>query len=998
MFFLYSVKNVIRSWGKSVIFLLLIFLLVFVLCVEVGLYTAINDLLLQCKESYTTIARLEYMGADYPNESKYDPGISRSFELIDFSAIETNPAAKVWDQSAVALGYVDGITGKNPLAPYKERAVLLVWITGFKEDESVNYGMIIKSLYAFDDVDGKMIYIDTDGKQLDSGHYYLVHGEFFSGQTSYTYFRVSNYENACAEQNGYELSSKSMIADITSADGRYSIPEDIYFHAIADTYAVVNQSVTVNATYDVESLYPFHQEMLYLTEGRYFTQEEYALGSKVCIISQELAKRLNVKIGDSVRLSVARQGNCSRNESYWAQSGFTYSDDYTVVGLTNTYKELANDIFIPKSDSVDLSPNRFSFTLGQAKIDSDMADQFISDILPLLPDRVRLTVYDQGYSGIARPLGDILHFTRIALLVSFAAGIAIISLFGFIFVYKQRDTAVTMRKLGTGKGDVYLYFLFGSGIICLFAVTLGITACSLVSDRIFDLVEKIVRSSGAANLLYSNGNLSISKETDIKLSVKVITYLMTGAVVFALSVLSCRIFAALSIKNRVHKPKAFMAKRESRSSSLRGGPLKYAWLSVKRGGFRSAIPFFASTCAVLLLLQLSYTFELNVRNLDDFNTNTPVKGYFTDDRGRMVSKLSISGNSVNYLYLSGLTSEISVSKRGSYYYIGPSNDEKTLDSVNRILHPRTSFAQETFYNKLRLGPGIIYTNNLLASPEFYYSRSITTNFLNGYDLSFLGKEPAGEGIDCMVSTSFLEENKLNLGDVVKVAVYVLSDDINMFWFQDLHIVGSYVKAGAEDNIYCQLAAYIPPSLLGNAEATAEDFRFYSLSSASFTFESSNLVELKEYLKSKGFSEVNRPDRIRNYIVIEDKMFLTTQSTMNRRIWHMRITYPFIYLAVELLSCLLPYLLIQVRKREIAVMRSLGASKITSVLSMLIEQAMLCIAGVVVGNMVWHVFVKDSSTIGAILVIVFAFLWFAGTVFSVRQINNSSVKSILAAKE
>ena len=39
------------------------------------------------------------------------------------------------------------------------------------------------------------------------------------------------------------------------------------------------------------------------------------------------------------------------------------------------------------------------YTLGQAVLINKGADEFYNDMLPLLPERVQMTIYDQGYAA-----------------------------------------------------------------------------------------------------------------------------------------------------------------------------------------------------------------------------------------------------------------------------------------------------------------------------------------------------------------------------------------------------------------------------------------------------------------------------------------------------------------------------------------------------------------------------------------------------------------------
>jgi hypothetical protein len=463
-----------------------------------------------------------------------------------------------------------------------------------------------------------------------------------------------------------------------------------------------------------------------------------------------------------------------------------------------------------------------------------------------------------------------------------------------------------------------------------------------------------------------------------------------------LTVISCCVFAARSFGTQVHRSKRYPFWKSTRSSSPGGGAAKYAWLSVRRGYFRSFIPFAVSMCAVILLAQLTYTAQLYESKLDVLNENTAIKGHFTDVSGKQIDGLTVFGYIVHDLYRSGMVSEVSMSKRESYLYfgdLGPYVSENEYGSVITIPSP-SSFAYETYLNRLKQEPGIISTNDLSSVPEFYYSSNITTQFLDGYDASFLAGEMTSLP-SCMVSTHFMEKHGVKLGDTITVAV----TSGRGYKICDLYVAGSYVKAGKEDNIYCQLGYYIPLDNISSPEFMAAKPRSYTFDCVSFTLnDTGNLTAFKEYLSKAGYSEVNTLRKIRCFPVLEDHNFLTTQSSMIQRIWYIDHTFPVIYVAVELLAGLIPFILVRLRKREVAIMRSLGASYRTSFFSMFLEQAILCLAGSAAGIAVWLAANGTPSRLGTMLVVTFMICWLAGTAVSLWNMMVSAVRAILRAEE
>jgi len=120
MFFIHSLKNVLRSWPKSALFFILIAVLGVTLCIGVSMTASIVGFLRECDEIYTTIAVFEYIGSDYPNESQLDPNISLCIDEFDSNAIMAHPAVLGWDENAVAFG---SVAGKTVAAPRPSNSV-----------------------------------------------------------------------------------------------------------------------------------------------------------------------------------------------------------------------------------------------------------------------------------------------------------------------------------------------------------------------------------------------------------------------------------------------------------------------------------------------------------------------------------------------------------------------------------------------------------------------------------------------------------------------------------------------------------------------------------------------------------------------------------------------------------------------------------------------------------------------------------------------------------
>jgi hypothetical protein len=65
MIFSNSLKSIIRSKGKTALFVILIFSLTLALAICVSVWAAIDAFLVECDEFYTTVGVFEYIGTEY---------------------------------------------------------------------------------------------------------------------------------------------------------------------------------------------------------------------------------------------------------------------------------------------------------------------------------------------------------------------------------------------------------------------------------------------------------------------------------------------------------------------------------------------------------------------------------------------------------------------------------------------------------------------------------------------------------------------------------------------------------------------------------------------------------------------------------------------------------------------------------------------------------------------------------------------------------------------
>lgn len=1021
MVFINSIRSIIRSRGKTALFTLLIFVLTLALALGVCVWASVEQFLADCDEYYTTIGIIEYVGTGYPDDTASDTYMADQLLSFDASSVINDEATLLWDISERSMGYIDGFWRTDTYAKDRMMSVFLVGNVFYNEAENVYNATVMKSLYSLKVKDDTVVYLDADFGSFEYGRYYLVYGELYFGRSPLMHLRVKEYGNAASANEGIPIPH---VIDVTDGE-YYSIPEDCILKKVADTLKVTCNSVLVNSTDDLMALFPFHQNELYFTSGRAFTEEEYADGSHVCVITEIMAARLGVEVGDTIDLSVAISSRPGVYNSYWTDDGFRYNESFTITGITNTSMDKSWYIYVPGSANVPSSSFPIGYTVGQATVSNDGAALFYEHISSGLEGRFRLTVYDQGYSAVEIPYSIILNVAKIVTAVCALVELAVLILFGFLFIYRQRETSETMLMLGTGRMKVSGYFFISASLISLIACAAGAVGAYFLHGGIIALISKAARTYALIDRRFSNGDLTVSRTLDFDPKLGLDLFMYVGLAVMVLAVLSCMVFAINTFfNNRPSRQKHSGPKKQRRSSHMRGGSMKYAMLSIFRGGMRSiVIPILAIT-VVVFFGQLSDTVLSYQEQLDEVYDTSVINGYFTDIKGKQTGNEIIDAYNICDLYHTGKISTLSVSVSESYYYIGISMlADKTIQDIGPLYVPSNYFVYESLEATILRGFDLTATNDIYMSPEFFYADAIGMDFLEGYDVSFLSAPYKEEDQRCcMVSTAFMEKYNVGLGDTVRCAIDSVTNsekyNARIFVHYDMLVVGAYEKQGMEDTIYAPLSLFFDTSLIwgegrtasGAPEETFDNGYIISdeqkdiLKDNTFNsvyfklFDTHELVELKDYLSDYGYSQVHRIGQVREFIVLLDAVFNDSVASVEQQIRYIDLLYPCLYALVGIIAVVVSYLFVISRKKELATMVALGTGPRGTFLSFFMEQSMLCSSGTVIGFLAWFIISGAPNMLHLILEAGFIVCYFLGSAISVTVMNKTNVMTIMSDRD
>lgn len=110
---------------------------------------------------------------------------------------------------------------------------------------------------------------------------------------------------------------------------------------------ICQNSAAVILTDNLNAIYNFNTGAASILEGRAFSQEEYDLGSNVCLISAAFAKHNNLSLGDTVTMDLYDTG-MAEHEMYVEGTVASYHD-YVYVR-----KVLTEDVKIETEKSYEI--------------------------------------------------------------------------------------------------------------------------------------------------------------------------------------------------------------------------------------------------------------------------------------------------------------------------------------------------------------------------------------------------------------------------------------------------------------------------------------------------------------------------------------------------------------------------------------------------------------------------------------------------------------------
>ena len=1008
MFIRNGIRSILRERGRTALFSLLIVFLTLTMILSLSVLLYCDAVTEACDRAYRSIALVEYMGSEYPNEDEPDAAARAAAEALKDESVLAVPGVTAWTRGSTAFAAAEGYERRSGTMPYGRKGVIIISrvsdpVYQWQAFDSLNhpiesegsfcyYTCLMKNaIYARSGKEGTYIDILTGNTDFvpEKGKSYVLNGFFVD--TTGSARRIGE-----CPMNGFIV---FRVESFISADdlpyAEYTEGEDIpevFLHA-AEQYRIMNNYVRIVPCRDVNDVYAFQQNEIRLAEG---VMPDPGTPN-TCVIANDLAERLGLGTGDILSLDELR----GTSEDRYNLTLAGRSQAFTVSGVADVTAEHSGTVWVIAEDA---DTPLFGYLLGTASLRNAEAEEAAEALQALVPKQVRVTLLDQGYGSAVQPFREV-RKTAVEVLVICSAGVAaVLLLFAFLFVGRQSGTVKIMVSLGTPGRGTALWFLSGVLAICGGAVILGTALASVLRPAVFRVIAKAADAAraGTGCLWYSETSLGIVKQTVFDPQVPLWPSFLAALGILLLAMLFCLLLLRLACRSGTRRRgKSRVRVPHGRTSAWGRGGLRFALLSIRRGGLRSLVVPLVSLLLTVSVIVMGGVYQGWQNELDEALENTRIDGMVVSLNGRSYSGLSLTMNDVQTLL--GTEGVDGVSLSYGYHYWLP-EEEPAFNYGNTGRARRREW--------IAVQPEMVTLNALEAAKEFYYADPDVT-WLEGWDESMLTEpdirplllrieEKADEkSIPAVCSTTFLEDHGMNLGDTFTCKVQVeRSGKPTMEIPIILQAVGSYAQMGGKAIIYVPLACHVPAEMMtgGDAPRSISKETLFTFTTCRFRLASARELDaVRKQLRALGFSAVGHISANRTTLLLRDAAFLKFTENMEQNIVMGRVMSTVISMLIVLLGFIISWLMTFSRRQEFALMRGFGTKKWRVFASFFLEQAILNVAGCLAGcAALFRLYAGGTAQLLAVAAYLICYL--LGTAVSVLIIGKTDLMELLTVRE
>jgi ABC-type multidrug transport system permease subunit len=392
--------------------------------------------------------------------------------------------------------------------------------------------------------------------------------------------------------------------------------------------------------------------------------------------------------------------------------------------------------------------------------------------------------------------------------------------------------------------------------------------------------------------------------------------------------------------------------------------LRTAFLNIRRHKQKSILVVLISLLVAFFAFVYLNSIQTSQQELDALPQSIPVTARIENLNGSQIVGLEISESLLDNVRNSGYVKDL-------YYSV--QLDANFADVPNEKDKPKKIFLKAV--------------NDINAIPN-YEDNNIQLK--NSVDLGFL----KGKDALCIADDVFMQMNDLSIGDDIEINLYALEYDSQNRTFTllpvgkcSLLIVGSMSSTEGE-MLLC-------PAGWAKEKLAAADVDFYPDSAMFTVADPMKLDAFKAAMKKCFLMPVNPLADATIYgsaLSVKDETFIKTATRLQNNLAVLYTFAPMVFVVIALVGYALSYLLMQTRRVEVVLMRSLGTSRAACVLVMLFEYAALGLLGALLGIICSAVLAGFAGAAPLLAFLLFFVSFVIGTAGAAFQISRRTAMS------
>lgn len=242
-----------------------------------------------------------------------------------------------------------------------------------------------------------------------------------------------------------------------------------------------------------------------LIKGKHFSADDISNGNNVIIISQEVANKNKLNVGDKINLG-------SQVDIYSADSTIV-EDEYEIIGIFETSKSYERDsegklveiesdyidtIYMP-NDAIKKIHSKVIEEVKRKGVDDydtfalkvkyqinsiNELEEFKSENLSKLPKGYEFNDNSEKYNSVATPMQNMKDLSNIIVYASIIASVIIIGLISILFCKERKKEMGIYLALGEKKINIAMQILLETLIVAIIAITISAFTGNMLATKV----------------------------------------------------------------------------------------------------------------------------------------------------------------------------------------------------------------------------------------------------------------------------------------------------------------------------------------------------------------------------------------------------------------------------------------------------------------------------------------------------------------------------------